>query len=46
MDASEMFLNQPMPGESMTSELGKYPFDSPPLIAVTDAMILKKYSIV
>lgn len=32
MDASEMFLNQPMPGESMTSELGKYPFDSPPLI--------------
>jgi len=28
-----MFLNQPIPGESITSELGKYPFDNPPLIA-------------
>ena len=33
MDASEMFLNQPIPGEAITNELGKYPFDSPPLIA-------------
>ena len=29
----EMFLNQPIPGESMVSELGKYPFDNPPEIA-------------
>jgi hypothetical protein len=32
MDTSETFLNQPVPGEAMASELGKYPFDNPPLI--------------
>tara|TARA_R110000824_G_scaffold71595_2_gene183020 strand:+ start:2172 stop:2681 length:510 start_codon:yes stop_codon:yes gene_type:complete len=32
MDTSEMMLNQPVPGEAMASELGKYPFDNPPLI--------------
>ena len=46
MDPSEMILNQPIPGESMTNELGKYPFDSPPLTASpVEAMdsILKSY---
>ena len=32
MDTSETFLNQAVPGEAMSSELGKYPFDNPPLI--------------
>ena len=32
MDTSETFLNQAVPGEAMASELGKYPFDNPPLI--------------
>tara|TARA_R100001244_G_scaffold36736_1_gene33573 strand:- start:164 stop:682 length:519 start_codon:yes stop_codon:yes gene_type:complete len=28
----ELFLNQPIPGESLSGEPGKYPFDNPPLI--------------
>ena len=32
MDASDMLFNQAVPGESMANELGKYPFDNPPLI--------------
>ena len=33
MDMSQFIMNQPIPGESMTSELGKYPHDNPPLIS-------------
>jgi hypothetical protein len=28
----ELFLNQPIPGESLSAQPGKYPFDNPPLI--------------
>ena len=28
----ELFLNQSIPGEALTVEAGKYPFDNPPLI--------------
>jgi len=29
---NKLFLNQPIPGEALTVEAGKYPFDNPPLI--------------
>ena len=31
-ETKELFLNQPIPGESLSAEPGKYPFDNPPLI--------------
>ena len=46
MSEEGVFLNQPIPGESMVSELGKYPFDNPPEItSPVEAMnvILKSY---
>ena len=46
MDMSKALLNQPIPGESMTHKLGKYPFDNPPQIpSPVDAIqfILENY---
>ena len=46
MSEEGVFLNQPIPGESMVSELGKYPFDNPPEItSPVEAMsyVLKSY---
>ena len=46
MDMSKALLNQPIPGESMTHTLGKYPFDNPPQIpSPVDAIqfILENY---
>ena len=31
-ETKELFLNQPIPGEALSAEPGKYPFDNPPLI--------------
>ena len=46
MDITQGILNQPIPGESMSHKLGKYPFDNPPEIpSPVDAMqyLLENY---